>query len=179
MHQALNDTIQSEGALPAPYINIDQKFKVQPAGALPQEELGAFWQAQAGEVLGNLYERLAFDVVQVITVQGRIIAMLICEDWNFTSTLKAVLCAADVTLPIEVFLEAFQQTASERQSEFLILSDLIQKLWANSSALDEFGYQRQAAPSITFPAWQQAVQRQSGSAEQQLWVKTIARKIET
>ncbi len=32
VHQALNDTIQSESVLPTPYINIDQKISVYPAG---------------------------------------------------------------------------------------------------------------------------------------------------
>ena len=170
VHQALNDTIQSEDEPLTSYINIDQKFSVQPAGALPPVALETFWQANSGKEPDVLYEELAFNAIQVITVQEQIIAMLICEDWNFTSSLKAALIAKEVQLPTEVILKAFTTAAIERQSELLILPDQV----ATDLEPETAGFTPTSAKDLTFPAWQQAVLRQGASQEQQIWVKTIA-----
>ncbi len=95
VHQALNDTIQSESVLPTRYINIDQKISVYPAGAVPHEALEAFWQDNSGYTPDDLYEQLAFNVIQVLMVQDQIVGMLICEDWNFTSSLKEILLSRE------------------------------------------------------------------------------------
>ncbi|MBG0771889.1 MAG: dephospho-CoA kinase [Anaerolineaceae bacterium] len=169
VHQALNDTIQSVGECPPPHINIDQKFKAYPAGALPLDALQAFWQANSGQVPDDLFEQLAFNIVQVITTQGQIIAMLICEDWNFTSSLKTALLTKEIEIPMDVILKAFTTTAIERQTELLILPNPV----ASEISPEEAGFSPTSALDLSFPAWQQAVLRQSASQEQ-FWVKIIA-----
>ena len=170
VHQALNDTIHSEGKMPTPYINIDQKFSVHPTGALPLEALEAFWQTNTNQDPEALFEQLAFNVVQVITEMERIIALLICEDWNFTSTLKTVLLAREASISAEVILKAFQTAAIERQSELLILANQVAAAYPPS----DLGYALKSAADLTFPAWQQAALRQNNSQSQQFWVMPTA-----
>ena len=171
VRQALNDTIQSEGPLPTPHINIDRKFSARPAGAVPVESLESFWAAHSGKAIAELYEQVAFNVVQVITAQNQAIAVMICEDWNFTSSLKEVIANPAANLPIAVLLEAFQTAAVERQSELLILSDQVAADWPADESPGEFGYRRQTDRDLSFPAWKQAILRQSGSEERPVWIK--------
>ncbi|QRN83263.1 dephospho-CoA kinase [Chloroflexota bacterium] len=178
VHQALNDTIQSEGVQPTPYINIDQKINVYPAGAVPPVAMEAFWQSNSGKALDNLYEQLAFNVVQVLMVQDHIAGMLICEDWNFTSTLKEILLARDAAIATEIILEAFRISAIERQSEFLILSNQVAAHLSAEVSLKSAGYAQQAVHNLSFPAWQQAILRQSDSQAEQLWVNVLTRDSE-
>jgi len=174
VRQALNDTIQLEATLPTPHIKINPKFNVHTAGAFPAEALETFWAAHSGRESDDLYQHLAFNVVQVITHQKQITAILICEDWNFTSSLKAVIASPEVHVPMAVILEAFQTAAIERQSELLILSEQVLANWPADEAPDPFGYRRQSARDFTFPAWRQAVLRQSGTEEQPIWVRQVA-----
>ena len=156
--------------MPTPYINIDQKFSVRPASALPLEALEAFWQTNTNQDPEALFEQLAFNVVQVITEMERIIALLICEDWNFTSTLKTVLLAREASISAEVILKAFQTAAIERQSELLILTNQVAAAFSPSV----LGYALKSAADLTFPAWQQAALRQNDSQSQQFWVMPTA-----
>ena len=171
VQQALNDTINSEGALPTLHINIDQNFIVHPAGAFSPEALEAFWTAHSSRKSGGLYEQLAFNAVQVLTDQEQMVALLICEDWNFTSSLKEVITGPEAQIPLDVLLKAFQAAAVERQSELLILSDQIMAVWPADQPPETAGYNHQTAQDFTFPAWRQAIQRQTGSEEQRIWVK--------
>jgi dephospho-CoA kinase len=171
VRKALNDTIQVESALPTPYINIDPNFTVLPAGAFSPEALESFWTAHSGRKSDDLYEQLAFNAVQVLTHQDQMIAVLICEDWNFTSSLKEIITSPNAQLPTDVLLEAFQAAAIERQSELLILSDQVTAGWPGDQPPDIAGYSRQTAPDFTFPAWQLAIQRQTESEGQPIWVK--------
>lgn len=174
VQQALNDTIQSEDPLPNLHINIAPKYELHPAGILPSNLLESFWTAYSKKGLDKLYELLAFKVVQVITDQKRIVAMLISEDWNFTSSLQVVIVGPDVQIPIAGILEAFEIAAVERQSELLILSDLVVAEWPANERADSFGYKHQAARDLSFPAWRQAILRQNRSEEQPIWVKQIS-----
>ncbi|MBG0787519.1 MAG: dephospho-CoA kinase [Anaerolineaceae bacterium] len=178
VHQALNDTIQSEGVLPTPYINIDQKISVYPAGAVPLKELEAFWQDHSGQQPEALFVQLAFNVMQVLMVQDQIAGMLKCEDWNFTSSLNEILLAKDASISSNNILEAFRIAATERQAELLILSNQVAAQLAAEISLESVGFSQQAAHDLSFPAWQQALLRQSDSKTEQLWVRTLTQDLE-
>lgn len=172
--RALNDTIQSESTLPPPYINIDRNWTLSPAGALPPDALAAFWADYSGRETSALYEQLAFNVVQAVTAGPAILALLISSDWNFTTTLKEVLLARDAPLPMPAVLAAYQASAQDRQSEFLILSDGALKSGLAGDDPASAGYARKTAAQVGFTAWRQAIERAAGPQGQPVWTKIIA-----
>jgi dephospho-CoA kinase len=174
IRQALNDTIQAESVLPPPYINIDQKWTASPAGALSDEALEDFWQAHSGQTVEALYETLAFNTVQAVAEGAKPRALLVCEDWNFTSTLKAVLIAPEAQLPLAAILNAFEAAALRRQSEFLILSDPVSRAAFAGLNPADFGFEPKLAEQVSFTAWRQAIARAAGQPGDPVWAKAIA-----
>ena len=174
VRQTLNDTIQAESISPPKYVNIDQKWTFSPAGALPEDVLESFWKAHSGRKPAELYETLALNTVQAVSDGASPIALLISEDWNFTSTLKAVITAPGQHLPAPAVLEALEVAALQRQIEWLILSDPV--LQASFAGLDPaiFGFIHCSAEQVGFTAWRQALERSAGQQEHPVWAKAIA-----
>lgn len=174
VRQALNDTIQAESISPAQYINIDQKWNLSPAGALPKDALESFWKAHSGRKPAELYETLAFNTVQAVSDGATPIALLISEDWNFTSALKAIIKAPELQLPAPAVLEALEAAALQRQIEWIILSDPV--LQASFAGLDpaDFGFSHPSAEQVGFTAWRQALERSARQQEHPVWAKTLA-----
>ncbi len=108
-------------------------------------------------------------------VQDQIVGMLICEDWNFTSSLKEILLAQEAAIATEIILAAFRISAIERQTELLILSNQVAAQLSAKISIESVGYTQQAAHDLSFPAWQQAILRQSASQAEQLWVNILTR----
>jgi hypothetical protein len=174
IRQALNDTIQSESTSPAPYINIDPNWTLKPAGALAPEALDKFWTAQTGKELGALYEQLAFNVVQALTVGPKILALLISKDWNFTTTLMDVIISEGASLPISALLAAIETSARQRQSELLILPETTQENALTGHDLTSFGFTPQDSAQMDFTAWQQAIEKTAGAQNLPVWTKVIS-----
>lgn len=174
IRQALNDTIQLESISPTPYINIDQKWTLAPAGALVPETLAELWTIQTGKEPTALYEQLAFNVVQALTTGTEILALLISKDWNFTTTLTDVIAPGCASLPVPALLAAFQDSARQRQSELLILPDSLLKSALAGQNPANLGFTPQTASQMRFTAWQQAIEKTAGSQNSPVWTKVLS-----
>ncbi len=178
VHQALNDTIHSNHTSVQPYININLQNGIQasPASAIPLEMLESYWQSTTGQEQSTLYETLAFKTVLVLSDPTQILALLIAEEWNFTCILERLVLAR--TAPdLNIILDAFQESSLMHQDEILILPDETIEEFPGSLNPKQLGFEQRAASEMTFPAWKQALERQTSDRDQLVWVKPIAQPL--
>jgi dephospho-CoA kinase len=179
VHQALNDTIQPNHLPVNPYINIPQKndIRVSPAGAIPIETFESFWQEATSLEFSDLYETLAFKTVLVLSDQTQLQALLIVEEWNFTSVLEQLLLDHGDSPDLKVLLAAFQKYSQKHQAEILIVPESIFKAFPGDLVPQRFGYEQRTASDMIFPAWRQALEKQVTGRDRQIWVKQLAQPL--
>jgi len=177
VQNALNDTIQASDVLDASHINISENWKVQPAGTLPQTQLETFWKAQTGAPNTELYEALAFHTMLLLLSKEEIKALILWENWNFTATLNRVIPESGNLELTPILLEAFQGYAQMSQCELLILPEPFAK--QVEYLLSERGFERQAANAMPYPAWRQAMKRQTLDPVKPIWIKILAQPMES
>jgi dephospho-CoA kinase len=179
VRQALNDTIQSNITSVEPYINISLKNDTlaSPAGIVPEKTLEAFWKSKTDEERNKLYETLAFKQVQALFKTDEIQALLTTGDWNFTTTLEKVIAKEGKSLEIGALSEAWQITALKHQDEFLILPDTLLEILPEDIHPIKYGFEQRKASEMGFPAWQQAMERQTTKKDRPMWIKPIAQPL--
>ncbi len=137
----------------------------------------AFWRSNTDHRLNNLYETLAFKQVPILEKSDEIQAFLITGDWNFTNTLEKVIAKDGKSLEFGAFFEAWQTTALIHQDELLILPDTLLEILPEDIHPEKFGFEQRKASEMGFPAWQQAMERQTTKKDRPMWIKPIAQPL--
>ena len=167
---ALNDTIQV-GEQPLPY---SQGWAAPSIGKASIDGFLGFWDENTDDPGESLYAALGTGMIQPLTRDGRLAALLVWENWNFTASLARVLPARILQADLPVFLEAFTAAAQRQGCELLLLP----YEWAGHAGLNPgaFGFEKCHAADLAYPAWRTALQ--SLAPGSWAWAKIIAQPLE-
>lgn len=166
--EGLNDTIQEKG--------LDFPRGVSPPSAYdcPTNELLGFWEAQASEALAGLFEALGLQMVQPLVREGRLRALLLWTDWNFTATLTRVVPDEALLADIATMIEAFRAAALRQECELLLLPDeIVQDFDLKPVSM---GFRRQRPLDLPYPAWRSAAKTVGSTGW--VWAQVLSRPLE-
>jgi dephospho-CoA kinase len=171
---ALNDTIQQKdlGTSPA-----QARETADPcAYDLPHDELLGFLKSHAGASITSLYEALGLGMVQPLLNKGRLEAILLWEEWNFTASLTQVLPSKALLADMANVMEAYRTAAQRQGCELLMLdNELLSGFDLNPGVL---GYEQAGPADLGYPAWRAAVQKIKGPAQESVWVRVLTEPLE-
>ena len=171
---ALNDTIHKKD-LGTPTSNTRQT--APPAAYdLPHDELLRFWKAQAVASISSLYEALGVGMIQPLLNEGRLGALLLWEEWNFTAMLTRVLPSEALLADLANVMEAYRAAARRQGCEILMLAnELVSGFDLDPGAL---GYTHATPETLGYPAWRIAAQKNKGTDHESVWTQVLAAPLE-
>jgi dephospho-CoA kinase len=173
--KALNDTIHS--LIDAPlHINNSDGYSLNPVSRKPDSLLESFWRKHTGEVPEKLYEQLGMRKVLLITHKDRVLAFIICETWNFSTSLINVFPHQMLKSQPALVLDAFEQHARINQSEILLIPTSIGDGIRDQMAAS--GFTDQSLDDFNYPAWQMAAKKAASNDERSIWTKILAQPFE-
>ena len=173
--QALNDTIQLLRDTPL-QINDSEGYSLEPVSRVPDSQLETAWEKLTGEDLASLYEQLGMRKVLLITHKDRISVIIVCESWNFTTTLTKVFPLQMLNTQPGLILSAFEQHARLNQSEVLLIPNAIGDGFIDQ--MEACGFINQSLDQFTYPAWQMVAQKAVINQEASIWAKILAQPFE-
>lgn len=173
---ALNDTIQPTVEVSPLHINSSQDWSVRFVNTFPLTQLESAWENLSGEPAESLFERLGMKMVFAMIEEGRIMAFIVWEDWNFTATLKEVHPATFLEQMPKLVFDAFTQFALRNQSEIMFVNTSLIK--DTEIQPDRFGLTPQELGQLSYPAWKVAAHKATAGNPSSVWVKIITQPFE-
>lgn len=173
---ALNDTIQPSLQDSPLNINSSQEWSVVPVNSFPISLLESAWEDLSGEHTESLFEQLGMNMVFPIVKEGRIMAFVVWEDWNFTATLKEVFPSDFLKQMPELVFDAFTKHALRNQSEIMFVNKgLINDM---NIQPDTVGLSKQDIEQLSYQAWKIAAQKAASGSGSSLWVNILSQPFE-
>ena len=170
--EGLNDTIQAKDLKAS--LSLSGRTFSPCAAHLPHDELLAYWEDHSGENAPSLYKALGSWMVQPLVLEGRIQALLLWEDWNFTATLARVLPGKALLTDLASIMETFSTAARRQGCELLLLTEaLVSSYDLNPTPL---GFKQQKPANLGYPAWRDAAQALDTGGG--IWAQILHRPLE-
>jgi len=172
--KGLNDTIKQKDIETCPPLALSSGYAVPSIQDLPFNKLLELWEGQADEKPPSLFEALGLQMVQPLTYEGQLHALLLWEDWNFTATLTHAIPGEVLLADFSIVMEGFLAAARRQGCEFLLLPDeLVRSFDIRPGTL---GFKRMKPDDLPYPAWRFAAQ--SLAEGDRIWAAILANPME-
>lgn len=166
--EGFNDTIQEKRQDFPNGISVSSVFNC------PTNELLKFWEVRTGKSLAGLYEALGMQMVQPFIQEGRLRALLLWTNWNFTATLTHVHPNEALLKDFATLIDTFKEAALRQECELLLLPDeLVQDCNLKPGVM---GFRRQRPLNLPYPAWQSAAK--TLGVKGWVWSRVLSRPLE-
>lgn len=166
--EGLNDTIQEKD------LDFPRGVSAPSADDYSVNELLEFWEALTSEARAGLFEALGLQMVQPILREGRLGALLLWTNWNFTATLTRVVPDEALHADLAAMIEAFRAAALRQECEILLLTDeMVQDFNLKPGSM---GFGRQRPHDLPYPAWRSAAKTVGSTSW--VWAKVLSRPLE-
>ncbi len=174
IQNALSDTIISR-KLKNKHINNLDGFSLVPVSSLDEAHLESFWVKFTSDSIDSLYQQLGLSKIIALRDEEQIVALVITEEWNFTSKLQKVVPTSFWEEHPGVILNVLEHQAVRHQTELLLIPE--EYAFGFTEPLLTKGYSKREVNQLNYPAWQSAAQRASpGNAP--IWVNVITQPFE-
>ncbi len=176
VQRALNDTIQLNTNLKRLNLKNKEGWTVTPITQLPQDQIDVFWQNRCPEESLDLYEQLGMHRVLSLSHNDELAALLIWDNWNFTATVKKLIPSGGLETFSQDVLALFIEQARNEGCEIILLPE--EMIHEHNFHPADLGFERRSIETISYPAWQQAIEKMQTDLAGLAWIKVLIEPIE-